>query len=54
MSYAITKDNINELTVDGHNTKWYIVWPDGVAYDGPFNTPSSAKRELTKLKKEYA
>lgn len=52
----VDSDDVNlsvfrHLLVDGHADKWYITWPDGSAFMGPYKLARTAKSELTKLKK---
>ena len=39
------------LHVDGHGERWYICWPDGDKYAGPYKTAAAAKGQLTRMKK---
>jgi hypothetical protein len=43
--------DLHHLYVDGHKDKWYIVWPDGDTFSGPYKRSQDAKSELTKLRK---
>ncbi len=44
-------DFMHHLLVDGSGDKWYVVWPDGEIFMGPYKTSPAAKSELTKLKR---
>lgn len=40
------------LHVDGEGNRWWLRWPDGTAYGGPFKTAAAAKRELTLMRQD--
>lgn len=44
---------LRQLHVDIRDTGWYICWPDGDLYAGPYKRAQDAKGQLTRLLKDY-
>jgi hypothetical protein len=40
------------LLIEPKKNGWWLVWPDGKAYAGPYETPVSARKEILRLTKK--
>jgi hypothetical protein len=44
---------IESLMIDSRGDEWFIVWPDGDKYAGPYKRAQDAKGQLTRLLQGY-
>ena len=44
---------VDHLIVDGVDGEWYICFPDGEKYAGPYRRAQDAKGQLTRMRNEY-
>ena len=48
------KFEVRELSLaDGDQNGWYITYPDGEPYAGPYKRRADAQGQLTRMRKQY-
>ena len=44
---------LSSLQVDEHSSGWWVCWPDGEKWLGPYRRSQDAKGQLTKIKRYH-